>query len=305
MALGDVSGLLEPLVSTAAGMSGAFVPLAQTLLALSVTLALLFAVYDWWLGAASAALARIVRAGLVLTVPLYLFAGGNWQSSVQTLTHFFSQELPAPILGSAGQGGGPEAIKSTIEKLSKSMFPNSRPAKGAEKSTWEKVVEFIKSDETFGGAILSSLTQALLELILFAVAFFVSLALVFALYGPLLAFQIGAIFGPLLIAFMPFQPLSHLARNWLQFMLSQGFALVVGITTAAIGAVSIESFSDQMATLGRAEGVPWFEELAIQFGGFMASAAVLVFVGFMLFKADDIAAAMIGGGGAGAGGGAR
>lgn len=300
MALGDISGLLQPLIDSAEGMTDAFVPMGRVMLALAVTLAILFATYDWWMGQVGDALGRIVRAGLFLTIPLTLMYGDNWTNSMRAVTHFFSAELTAPILSTTDAGSGPEAIKQTINKLSLAMFPNARHVD--ERNAFEQARDFLMSEQTIGGAVFSGLTEALFELLLFALAIFLSLALVVALYGPLLALQIGIIFGPLLLAWVPFQPLSHLARNWFQFILSQGFALVVGITVAMIGVASIEAYTDQMMGMATDASLPWFQELAAKAGGFMASSAVIVFVGFMLFKADDIAAAMIGGGGAGTGG---
>ncbi|AAZ97770.1 hypothetical protein Tbd_1817 [Thiobacillus denitrificans ATCC 25259] len=299
MALGDISGLLSPLIEHAAAMSSAYVPLGKTFLALAVSMSAIFAIYEWWLGGgASDALARLTRAGLILTIPLTLLFG--WDGYMKTLTEFFSKELTAPIVAVDGSGSGPEAVKNAITKLSQSMFPNSRTVD--ERSTWEQVRDFITSEESIGGAVLSSLTAALFELLLFLIALVVSLALIYALYGPLLALQLGVIFGPLLIAWMPFQPLSHLARNWLTFMLAQGFALVVGVTVAILGANAIAGYSDLMIEMARDPSLPWYLEIGAQFGGFMAMTAVLVYISFMLFRADDIAAAMIGGGGAGMGG---
>lgn len=302
MALGDIAGLLSPLITSAESMHAVFVPLALQMLALAFTLTMLFGVYQWWLGEPSGAIARVTRAGLVLVVPFVLLYGSNWQDVTATTTRFFSGELVQPVLGSGtANGTGTDAIATTIKKLSDSMFPQARAADT--RSSYEKVKDFLASDQTVGGAIFSGLTEALFELLLFALALLMSVALIFALYGPLLALHIGIIFGPLLIAWIPFSPTSHLARNWLQFMLSQGFALVVGITIAMISVGSIESFTDSMAAMGHDPNLPFYQEIAAKIGGFMASAAVIVFTAVMLFRADDLAAAMIGGGG-GAGGGA-
>lgn len=300
MALGDIAGLLSPLITSAEAFHTVFLPIALKMLALSFALAMIFAVYQWWSGEVSGALARITRAGLILVIPMSLLAGDNWKSTMDATTKFFSAELTQPILKTGGATSGPEAISETITKLTSSMFPNARNPD--ERTAYEKVKAFVVSNESFGGMLVAGLTQALLELILFALAILLSVALIFALYGPLLALHIGIIFGPLLIAWMPFGPMAHLARNWLQFMLSQGFALVVGITIAMIAVSSIEAFTDSMALMSRDPNLPLAQELSAKIGGFVASAAVIVFVAFMLFRADDISAAMIGGGGAGAGG---
>lgn len=301
MAIGDIAGLLNPLITSAEALHTVFVPTALTMLALAFSLAVIFGVYEWWLGEASGALARVTRAGLILIIPLTLLYGSNWKDTMDTATKFFSAGLTQPILNSnGGNMTGPEAISATVTKLSKSMFPNAR--KPDERTAGEKVKAFVESNKSLGGMLVSALTQALLELILLLLAILLSVALIFALYGPLLALHLGIIFGPLLIAWMPFGPTAHLARNWLQFMLSQGFALIVGITIAMIAVSSIEAFTDSMTLMGRDPNMPLHQELAAKIGGFMASAAVIVFVAFMLFRADDLAAAMIGGGGAGQGG---
>jgi len=300
MALGDIAGLLSPLITSAEAMHAVFIPIALQMLALSFALALLFAVYQWWMGEVSGALARITRAGLILIIPMTLLAGDNWKSTMDATAKFFSAGLTQPILKTGGATSGTQAISETITKLTNAMFPNSRNPD--ERTNFEKIKNFVTGNESFGGMLVSALTQALLELIMFGLAIVLSVALIFALFGPLLALHIGIIFGPLLIAWMPFGPMSHLARNWLQFMLSQGFALVVGITIAMLAVGSIEAFTDSMSLMSRDPNLPLAQELAAKIGGFMASAAVIVFVAVMLFRADDIAAAMLGGGGAGTGG---
>ncbi len=293
----DPVGLLQPMIDAAAGMSAVFVPMGQVLLALSFVLALLFATYEWWSGGAAGGLAKFVRAALIFTIPLTLLVSENWTSSMKATANFFSQELTAPILKTTGKSDGPDAIRNTITKLTKSMFPETRnPDK---RSTFEKVRAFISSEKTLGGALMTALSQAFLEVLLFVLATIVSVALIFALFGPLLALQVGVIFGPLLIAWMPFQPMSHLSRNWLQFMITQGFTLVVGVAIAVIGATAIEGFTDMMQAMGKNENLPMHIEIAAKFAGFVSSAAVILFVAFMLFKADDLAAGMVGGGGAG------
>lgn len=299
MALGDIAGLLSPLIESAEKLHTVFIPIALQMLALAFVLAVLFAVYQWWTGEVSGALARITRAGLILVIPMTLLAGDNWKSTMDATSKFFSAGLTQPILNTGGATSGVDAINQTINKLTTAMFPNARTPD--QRTMLDKVKDFVTSNESFGGMLVSALTQALIELLLFVLAIVMSVALIFALYGPLLALHLGIIFGPLLLAWMPFGPTAHLARNWLQFMLSQGFALVVGITIAMLAVNSIEVFTDNIAAMSHNPDVPLAQEIAAKVGAFMASAAVLVFVSVMLFRADDLAAAMIGGGGAGAG----
>lgn len=77
---------------------------------------------------------------------------------------------------------------------------------------------------------------------------------------------------------------------------------MVGVTIAAIGAASIENYTDLMAQMSDDPNLSLVGEIGAKLGGFLASSAVMVFVGLMLFKADELAAEMIGGGGAGSAG---
>lgn len=302
MALGDISGLLSPLITTAESMHGVFIPIALKLLALSFTLAVLFAVYEWWLGGASNAISRLVKAGLILTIPLTLLAGNNWQSMMNTTGAFFSAGLTQPLLSAGGSGAknGADAISQTINRLSVSMFPHARNPD--DKTTYQKVKDFVLSNESFSGMLVSAFSQAFIELVLFVLATLMSVALILALFGPLLALHIGIIFGPLLLAWMPFGPTAHLTRSWFQFMLANGLALVVGVAIAMIAVGTIEAFTDTIAAMSHDPELPLHQELAAKIGAFAASAAVIIFVSYMLFKADDMASAMVGGGGAGQGG---
>lgn len=297
MALGDVAGLLDPLIEKAASMSGAFVPLGQTFLALALVITIALAVFDWWMGSVSGALSRITRGALVLILPLALLL--NWSPWMQTTTKFFTTELTAPIVNAAGVGNAGEAVKTAIEKLNTAMFPSAQKDDG--KSAWSKAWEFVTGDASIGKALVGSLTQLLFDAILFFISGLVAFALLLALYGPLLALQLGVIFGPLLVAWLPWQPMSHLFHNWLRFMLANGFSLVIGVTLATLGAGVIGDFATQMATIGADPELPWYMELMVRAGAFMSSAAVIIFVAFYLMRAEDIASSLIGGGGSGSG----
>lgn len=297
--MGDLAGLLDPLIATAISLDGAFVEIGRVMLALALTLSILFSVYSWWLGDVAGASARLARAALVFIVPFTLLTGDHWKTTMGATTHFFTASLTRPVLGSTS---GADTVKNAIDKISKSMFPNARKPDAQKPSTWEQVRAVMSGEQSVGGALFSALTEAFFEVVLFAIALFFSIALVFALYGPMLALHVGAIFGPLLIAWMPFPPLAHLARSWLSFMLAQGLAVVVGVTLAVICASVVESYTASMVVMGHDPALPWYEELAAKIGGFMSSSAVILFVAWMLFKADDIAAALVGSGGVGSGG---
>lgn len=309
MALGDIALMLQPMIDVAVSKTAVFVPLGRTFLALAVVITAIFAVYEWWLGGASGAIAKLVHMFVVVSIPVTLLWGDNYSSMMNTTRNFFASELTQPLLGSSGDAA--TTLSNTINTLTTSMFPEMQtaaaPAAGgdsgvvdAAKSIWSNITSPI--DALFRLNI--TVRQMIYNLLLMIVAGFVSLALIFALYGPLFALQIGIIFGPLLIAWLPSKQFSHLSRSWFQFILTQGFTLVVAVAIATIGASAISAFAAQMHELaaGGVDSSGFIEAAIVQAGGFIASLAVLIFVGLMLFKSDNIASALIGGGHAGGSG---
>lgn len=292
---GDIAAIIESPINKAVLLTDAFVPMSHVFLSLSVCIAATFAIYEWWLDGASAGVARLVRAGFGLMFALYLLVGGNWIETSKTIANFFANELPAPILKADGSSSGADSIRQAINKLSASMFPGERNQD--ERSVLQKASDIL--DKGPAEYVGSKLTEAFVQLILFALHVVISAALVFAMYGPLLALHVGLVFGPLLIAWLPWRPMSHLAKNWFQFILATGFAIPVGVFLASLCSSSIAEFSDQMATIGRDPSISFHEELMIKLGGLATVGAAGLFMAWQLFKADNIAAAMIGGGGAG------
>lgn len=310
MALGDVAGLLQPMIDSAAGMADTFVPTGLVLLAVALMLTVMNATYQWWMGGVSGAIAKLVRAGIILTIPLFLLYGSNWTTSMKTLTGFFSVELAAPLIqksGQAGTSGGasaPELVKNIITRVANGIWPDNKPqqqqARGTRGNVFEKAWQFITDPgKSVGESIFSALTEIFFKILLTIIGGGLIVSILFALYGPILLMQVGVIFGPLLICWLVWEPLSDLARTWLKFMITAGFSLLVGLVLALIAAGSVESFVSQMQLMGQDPELPWFLELAAKIGGFVASGFTMIFLAFMLFRADDIAGSMIGSSGAG------
>ncbi len=312
MALGDVAGLLQPMIDAAANMADAFVPMGRILLAVAVTITLIGATYEWWLGGAGGALARAVRAGIILTIPLFLLYGNNWVGTMKTFTNFFSVGLAQPLIEKSGQaatgGSAPELVKSIITRVSNGIWPDNKPAQEQEEvggNVFEKAWAFITNpSKSVNESIFSALTEILFKILLTFIGVMLIVSILFALYGPILLMQVGVVFGPLLVCWLAWEPLADLARTWLRFMITSGFSLLIGLVLALIAVGSIETFVSSMQQMGTDPELPWFLEIAAKIGGFLASAGTMIFLSFMLFKADDIASGLIGGsagGGSGVG----
>lgn len=140
-----------------------------------------------------------------------------------------------------------------------------------------------------------TIATLLAELILLVPTTILSVALIFCLYGPLLMLLIGVILGPVLIAWLPFEPMSFLATGWLRYMISMGMACVVGILLATIGTSALQEFSNVLAT-PNITGDLW-----AYLGGIMATVVGMLFLAHIMFKVEHIAAALVSGPGVGGG----
>lgn len=295
-AIGD---LLNPLLTASQTYGDALVPLGRRLLALSLVLAALPAVYGWWTGDVSGGVAKLLRAVLIFSIPFALLSGGNWTAATGSLAGFFQAEVTTPLAARGGAAGAAQGdlVKGLITKIGNGIWGGDLVgAAQSDKSWWEKGKSFFNNPvDALGGAVFGVLIDFLFRLILTAIAIFLAVAMLFALFSPLLMLQIGIIFGPILICWLPFSPLADLARTWLKFMITAGMSLAVGVLMVLLASTSIDSFISVMSTANADPDLPFSMAIGAKLGGFLSNAAVMIFIGVMLFKADNIAAALIGG----------
>lgn len=286
------SGLAEiinPVVAAAQKYTSVFVPTGWIFVALAITLTAVVIIYDWWMGDPQASIARLVRLGLVAFVVVSVLK--SWDYYMQTFISAFANDLAAPLSGSSGSA----QLSTIIGKIQQSMFPDAR------KGDSTGILEFVKDGKSIGQYLMMNITRAVFELILFVVSLIMILCLLLAFYGPALVMQVGAIFGPLLLPWLLFDPLDYLAKSWFKFMVTTGITLLVALCLGLIAATAIESFTDQMAKFGSDPSVTWAEEMSTRISGLVTILSGMVFMSLMILKADAIAGAMTGGDAGGGG----
>ena len=300
MAFADVADLLQPIVNAASTYGDALVPLGRTLLAVAITLSAVPAVYDFWTGGGiTEAIAKMVRAVLLLIIPLTLLTGSNWLTTTGALAGFFQKEVTAPLIARSPSAGGvasTDLVKGLINKVATGIWADGKPGGvAAPQSTWQKTLQFMRDPiNNVAGAIFTGLTDILLRAILTLVGMVLMTAMLFALYGPILALQYGIVFGPILIVWIVFPPFADLARNWLKFMITHGLSLALGVLLSLIVSTSIGGFIDGLATLTADPSTDWMTALLAQIGAFGAAASVMMFISIQLFKVESVAGGMIG-----------
>lgn len=295
--MGDIAGglanllqMVQVLVDTAVGMQGGLVPTGQKLLGVALLLTVFNDVYQWWIkGDTTEFIARGVRLFVITSIPAsLLLAEGAWVSANQTIVGFFQHGV-TEALGAASGADLAGVIKGTVKSIVDSVNV-AQPASTTTFSWLNPSLWIDAAAETF-----SSLGGLFIEMVLKVIVFIgvaaMMLGMLVAGYVPLVALQIGIIVGPILIAWLPFQPMSNYAHTWLKFMIVNAMTIVVAtilllMTQAAVG--SITSILSEMLADGAMTGGL----------GAMASAftvcVVLLFVAYMLFQADEIAGGLIG-----------
>lgn len=92
-----IADLLSPVLTASQTYGDALVPMGRTLLALSLVLAALPAVYGWWLGDVQGSIAKLLRAALICIIPLTLLCGSNWVNITGSLAQFYYRQ-PGSVL---------------------------------------------------------------------------------------------------------------------------------------------------------------------------------------------------------------
>lgn len=213
---------------------------------------------------------------------------------------------PIAAKGGAASADGGELVKGLITKIGNNIWSGDVAGAAKSNKSWlQRAGEFFANPvSTIGGVAFNLLLDFIIRVILTAIAIFLAVAMLFALFSPLLMLQIGIIFGPILICWLPFSPLADLARTWLKFMITSGMSLAVGVLLVLLASTSVDSFITTIGAVNADPDMPASLAFIAKFGGFMSASAVMIFLGVMLFKADNIAAALIGGATAGGGVGA-
>ncbi len=278
------SGILEntigQLLDTLQSQSGVFSDVGLTFLSLAVTLALLSGVYNWWTsGSIQDLVANGVRMLIVVGPLLILFNG--WSGYMTTFEKFFYNELPSHL---GITGGSPAAVVGqSMQKIMSSMDLDPKSVEDADGNWMTKLSSFM-SMKTVYNAILNFIVLILNALLIFGI--------LFAVFMPIAGLYIGAIFGPLILAWLPWKPLSDMTARWTGFMIANGITFVVALVILKALATTIANMSAILAGMA-ADGV--LSGLAGYIVTLVALFAIYIFATNLLLQANNMAEGMTGG----------
>lgn len=273
---GLLNATIVPLLNALQAKAGVFVGTGFTLLALAVTLSALFGLYEWWTsGSFQDLVANFVRLIIVIAPLVILFNG--WTGYMKSFQEFFYTELPQKLSLTSSTPAG--LVGESMDKLMKAVDPGEKPAADADADWWELI-----KMETIYNAIIWLLLVVLNTLLAFGI--------LFAIFMPIAGMYIGAIFGPLLLAFMVWRPMADMASRWVGFMVANGITFVVAVVildALKVALTNINAVLVGMNADGFGTGLAGFLVTLV------ALFAIYIFAMNLMLQANNIAQGMTGG----------
>lgn len=268
--------LIKPLFDGLNQYATSFKPMGETFLSVAIVLEL-FSIMLQYLakGGVQDLMGKLFALLTVSAVPLALIH--SWPEAPNLLLQWLKTDVPQALHMAHGAGSVGDAIKSVTQAVSKVGLP---PGSG-----WV-------SD------IVVAIENALVQMLLFWPTVLLELAILFSLEGPMVMLYIGIIFGPILIAWMPWQPASNLGMSWFRYMISLCFAYAIGLVLAMV----MSSVAVKLGTsISQETGGAWAHGMI--FVVLVPIVLIMLLMTYFMLKVESIAGAMVGGPALGHGGG--
>jgi hypothetical protein len=315
------ASIFMSMVTAAKGMSGALQSIGMTFLSLAFCAQLTIHVYAWWLsGGADKFIGNCLHLAVVTAIPLAALL--NWGAAGNMIPKFFTNEVSSS-LGNGDNATAQIAKLSTIfsrisksfEKKSESTMSEPKPVEILPGMTAEEAMQAQASAASAGSSgsglsmagllginidLKSYLTTLVTSLILGFGCVILLFAYALAIYGNLIILYLGVAFGPIFIGLFPFKAFSYLAKSWLNFMIATGLTYAVATALIVIANSGLDIVINKITTPppgGSSADFSTAVDVAL------IGLALMVFMAWLVTKADDIARSMLSGGSGGHGGG--
>lgn len=280
---GTITSLLETtigqLFTALANMSGIFVGTGMVFAGLALTLTLLYGVYSWW---TSGSIGDLVSNGvriLIILAPLLVLLHG-WSGYMEKFMGLFTRELPAVV---GFPSPTPEGVIGTSLDMLTKAVEFKEPTEAKDMDLWDRLAYFFS---------MSNFVSLILKLIAFTLTVLLAFGVIFAVTMPLAGLYIGAIFGPLLLPWMLWRPLSDMTARWTGFMIGNGMTFVVAVVILKAMSATLAAMTTQlqgMIASGFGMGLAgWLVTLIALF-------AIYIFATNLMLQANNMAQGMTGG----------
>lgn len=284
---GDFAKILNPMFDAAKGYSDVLVPAGQVMLSIALVLETMMLTFDYFVkgGSGSDFLHGAFRIFLVALLPATMLA--TWPELPNAILSLFASQLPAILNGASPGDSGTDHMAHAFSGVLHAMQDIFAPPRLEGKQHWWDVL---------GKTELAIYKVAAVILLSVPMLIF-GFALIITLFGPLFMLYIGVIMAPILVPWMVFKPLSNMGMTWIKYMVTMGVAFVIGLVMAGIVMKSVQDYASVVNGQGDTLG-----SFAALIFGLFPQMIMLLFLAYMMIKAEQIAAAMVGGASIGGGG---
>jgi len=278
-------------------------------------------IYAWWLsGGADKFIGNCLQLAVVTAIPLAALL--NWGSAGNMIPKFFTDQVSSAV----GKGDAATAqiaklstifsrISKSFEKKSESTLSEPKPVEILPGMTAEEAMQAQASAASAGSSgsglsmagllginidLKAYITTLVTSLILGLGCVVLLFAYTLAIYGNLVILYLGVAFGPIFVGLFPFKAFSYLAKSWLNFMIATGLTYAVATALVGIANSGLEIVINKITTPppgGSSADFSTAVDVAL------IGLALMLFMAWLVTKADDIARSMLSGGSGGHGGG--
>lgn len=318
----QIAAAPQAMLSAAAAKTGALVPLAGVLLTIAFLSELATSVYQWWLaGSMDKLLGSLFRLAIIVAIPLAALA--SWSSASSLIPRYLQTTIAKELSGS-----NPleliQKLIGVVDKFERQVFdaaskdvtqaPPGKPTTTVEvdingnptgSATVYQTPVGIGALTFIGERLINYMTAAVATILFMFLVGLPMMILSFVLLANLFGFQIlayvGMIVGPIMIVWLPWQPLSWLFMSWIKYMIVAGLSYAIAMLLGSIAQAGATALTTSLLlSFDMREG--FLGLILALMPMFLALGATLLFMAWMVHKSEDIAQALISGGGGGGGG---
>ncbi len=312
------------------GWTTALVGMGKGILAVAVVLELASDLLDYWTrGNAQELIGKVFRMLVVTSIPMMMLT--NWTGGLTAdINGFFANDLPNALGVGQNLDAGISSISTAYGQVVHILWDGPAspvgdsgvqaaaqaagagappPAGGAGASGSGSFLSNLLPGQSFGST-LGSLWTTMKDLPGTVVYLFISLyaviamtlcmviftmAVIFALYGPIFVINVGMVFGPILVAFLPWRPMRNAFVRWLDFMMMGGGAYVIGMMFGQIGATAMTGFASTIQEIFVGSGGSHMAAAAAVAAGTFPIMVTMLFLAMMMLRIEKISSALFGG----------
>jgi len=297
--IGKFENAINPMFAAANAYADKLKPMGMVFLGVAFALEMMMMTFAYWMkGGAQDFMAGLVRLLILTSIPFALLS--SWPELPNHITTFFQTELTSVFTGADGQSVSHQVGTALTKILDAGMSvvnnagsgmdqPDPATTQAAAGGTWSKIWGAMETTYHPSWNPLIFLSRIIASMAMLVVVTLLGVALTFAMFGPFLMLKLGVIFGPILVPWLVFKPMSDLAGRWFSFMLTMGLAFAVGICLASIAATGMEGVAAAMASATNTS------DALAALASVVPMMICLLFIAFVIPKCEHIAAAMIGG----------